>query len=72
MSNSASKSKTYRIVTAAFGLLFLAISIAILVVSDRTIGPALAVSAIGTLGIDAIASALRNKLSLLSRIGPLP
>jgi len=72
MSNSASRSKTYRIVTATFGLLLLAISIAILVVSDRTIGPVLAAAAIGTLGIDAIVSALRNKLSLLSRIGPLP
>jgi len=72
MSNSAGGSNMYRLVTAAFGLLFLAISIAILVVSDRTVGPILAAAVIGVLGIDATASAFRNKRSLLSRIGPLP
>ena len=72
MSNSAGGSKIYRLVTAAFGLLLLAISIAILVVSDRTVGPILAAAVIGILSIDAIVSVYRNKPSLLSRIGPLP
>lgn len=65
-------SRVYRVVTAAFGLLFTAISIAILVVSDRTVGPVLVAAVLGVLGVEAIVSAWRSKASLLSRIGPLP
>ncbi len=72
MVNSASGSTTYRLVTAAFGLLFAIVGVVIVVVSDRTIGPMLAAAVIGILGVDAIVSSLRNKPSLLSRIGPLP
>lgn len=55
-----------------FGLFFVVLAVAIVVVSDRTIGPLLAAAVISVLGIEAIASAFRNKPSLLSRIGPLP
>ncbi len=72
MANGPSGSKTYRLVTAALGLLFVAAALAILVVSDRTAGPVLAAVIVGLLGVDAIASAIRKKRSLLSRIGPLP
>lgn len=48
------------------------LAVAIVVVSDRTVGPLLAAAVFSVLGIDAIVSALRNKPSLLSRIGPLP
>lgn len=65
-------SKTYRLVTAAFGLLFTAIAVAIVFVSGDTFGPILAAAGIGIIGVDALASAFRNKPSLLSRIGPLP
>jgi hypothetical protein len=53
-------------------LLFAVIALAVVVVSDRSFGPLLAAAVIGILGIDAIASAFRNRPSLLSRIGPLP
>lgn len=72
MTKTTDSSKTARIVTAAFGLLFAALAVAIIVISDRTIGPLLAAAVVGVLGVDAIASAYRNKPSLLSRIGPLP
>lgn len=72
MENGATGSKTYRFFTGAFGLLFAVIALAVVVVSDRSFGPPLAAAVIGILGIDAIASAFRNRPSLLSRIGPLP
>jgi len=72
MKNSSDGSRNYRIVNAVFGLFFVVLAVAIVVVSDRTVGPLLAAAVISVLGIDAIASALRNKPSLLSRIGPLP
>ena len=72
MGSSSSSSKSYRFVTAAFGLLFALLAIAIIVVSDRTVGPLFVAVVLGSLGIEAIASALRNRPSLLSRIGPLP
>lgn len=58
--------------TAAFGLLFAAIAFAIVVLTDRSLGPMLAAACIGLLGVEAIISALRSRPSLLSRIGPLP
>ncbi len=65
-------STTHRFVGAAFGVFFIAVAIALFVLSDRTIGPLLAAVALGLLGIDAMVSACRNTRSLLSRIGPLP
>lgn len=72
MKTGKENSKTFRFVHAAFGLLFAAIAVAIVIVSDRSLGPILAAIVIGILGVDAVASAIRNKQSLLSRIGPLP
>jgi hypothetical protein len=72
MGSSSSSSKSYRIVTAAFGLLFALLAIAIIIVSDRTVGPLFAAVVLGSLGIESVASAFRKKPSLLSRIGPLP
>lgn len=64
--------KVHRLVTGAFGLLFVALAIAILAVSERTAGPLVAAAGVGFLGIDALVSAFRGKPSALSRIGPLP
>lgn len=66
------KSKPYRIVSAAFGLMFVGIAVAIIALTDRSAGPVVAAVVIGVLGLDAVTSALRNRPSLLSRIGPLP
>lgn len=65
-------SRGYRLITAVVGALFLAIAVAILLVSELTVGPILAAVVLGFLGVDAILGAWRNRPSLLSRIGPLP
>ena len=66
------QSNVYRTITCAFGVLFLASAIAIFVVSEVSYGTMVAGVLVGGLGLDAIVSALRNKKSLLARIGPLP
>jgi hypothetical protein len=72
MANDANHSRSYRLVTAAFGALFTVLALAIVVVSDRTVGPLLLAVLLGILGIDAMVGAYRSRPSLLSRIGPLP
>jgi hypothetical protein len=72
MKNRSVGSRNYRIVTAVLGLFFVMLAVAIVVVSDRSVGPLLAAAVVSVLGIDAIVSAFRNKPSLLSHIGPLP
>lgn len=72
MKNRADGSRTARLVTAAFGLLFAALAVAVVVVSDRTIGPLIVAAVLGFLGVDAMVSACRGKPSFMSRIGPLP
>ena len=68
------RGKLDRWVTAAVGLLFVGIAIAILAMSasERPIAAFLAAFATGGLGVDALLSAARNRRSFLSRIGPLP
>jgi hypothetical protein len=68
------RGKLDRWVTAAVGLLFVGIAIAILAISasERPIAAFLAALVTGGLGIDALLSAARNRRSFLSRIGPLP
>jgi hypothetical protein len=68
------KSRTHRAVTALFGLVFVAIAIAIVVSADRPLsfGPLVAALAVGALGVDACLAAVRGRKSLLERIGPLP
>jgi hypothetical protein len=65
-------STTFRLVTAAFGMLFLSAAVTIVVVTEFSVGPVLAAAVIGLLGADAIVGSYRNTRSLLSRIGPLP
>jgi hypothetical protein len=72
MADDANHSRSYRLVTAAFGALFTVLALAIVVVSDRTVGPLLLAVLLGILGIDAMVGAYRSRPSLLSRIGPLP
>jgi uncharacterized membrane protein YczE len=56
------------------GALFVALAIAIVAVVERPMGLGALIAAlvIGLLGIDALINAVRNRRSLLSRIGPLP
>jgi len=63
-----------RWVTAAFGLLFVGIAMAIVYTSasDYPIGALFTAAVIGLLGLDALIIAARNRRSILSRIGPLP
>jgi hypothetical protein len=68
------KSKQYRTVTFLFGLFFLILAIAILILSGPStrIGSIFVALILAGLGLDALISALRQKPSFLSRIGPLP
>ncbi len=63
-----------RWVTAAFGLMFVGIAIAIVYTSasDHPMGAIATAALVGLLGVDALVSAACNRRSLLSRIGPLP
>ncbi len=71
---SSLRGRLDRWVTAAVGLLFVGIAIAILAMlaSERPIAAFLAAFVTGGLGVDALLSAARNRRSFLSRIGPLP
>ena len=68
------RSRTQRLVTAVFGVFFVLLAVAIPLSVDRSmlVGAAVAALAVGILGVDACVSALRNRRSLLERIGPLP
>ncbi len=66
------QSSASRTVACVFGVFFMALALAIFVVSDVSLESLIAAVLIGGLGLDAIVSALRNKKSLLARIGPLP
>jgi hypothetical protein len=63
-----------RVAAAVIGALFVAAALAIVMSSlpDLTTGPVLAAIVIGSLGVEALLSAARNRRCLLSRIGPLP
>jgi hypothetical protein len=63
-----------RWVAAAIGALFVAIAISIPVAASGPLGLGawFAVGLIAGLGLEALASAARNRRCLLSRIGPLP
>jgi len=66
--------KAPRVVTAAFGACLVVLAIVILLSVDQSmlVGAIVAALVIGLLGVDACISALRDKPSLLHRIGPLP
>jgi hypothetical protein len=61
-------------VGAAFGLFFMGIAVAIvlLAVDANPLGASAAALLIGGLGVDALLAAIRDRRSILSRIGPLP
>ena len=63
---------TMRIVTAAIGLLFVVAAVVILFVADGSVKTWIGAGVVGGLGLDALVSALRDRRSLLARIGPLP
>lgn len=68
------QSRTYRWVTASMGLLFVGLAVAILYTADsrHRLGAYGAALIVGGLGVEAVVSAARNRLSILARIGPLP
>ena len=59
-------------VTVGVGALFVVLGTLIAVTAENGALSYLAALGVGGLGIDAIVSALQNRRSLLSRIGPLP
>ena len=72
--NRLLRSKRHRVITAGFGVLFIVLAVAIVVWSNPPmhLGAVLTALVIAALGLDALISAIRNKRSLLSRVGPLP
>ena len=72
--HSRARQSADRLVSAFFGVLFVAIAVAIVVVTldSGNIAAHLLALLIGFLGVEALLSAARNRPSLLSRIGPLP
>lgn len=71
---SKTRAKVNKVVEIALGVFFVTLAIIILGLSTPSTfaGSLLAALLLGTLGGEAIVSAIRNKRSLLSRIGPLP
>jgi multisubunit Na+/H+ antiporter MnhG subunit len=71
---SSKNNKVDRLVSAVFGMFFIGIAIATVFLSPsiNLIGKYIFVFMIGGLGAEALFSAVRNRKSLLSRIGPLP
>lgn len=70
----ATPGRPARWVTAAFGVLFIGLAVAIVAWPsiETSIGPITIAVLLGGLGVDAVHSAARDRRSLLSRIGPLP
>ena len=62
----------YRTVTIGVGILFVILGILTAATAENGALSYLAALIIGGLGIEAIYSAVKNRQSLLSRIGPLP
>ncbi|MEO7243071.1 MAG: hypothetical protein ABIW85_09185 [Variovorax sp.] len=62
----------HRLVTMGFGILFVAIAVALLIITEPSWRTVLGAIVIGGLGADAVVSAARKKKALLARIGPLP
>ena len=62
------------LLVCALSLLVVGIAIAIVYTSasDHPIGAIATAALVGLLGVDALVSAVCNRRSLLSRIGPLP
>jgi hypothetical protein len=60
------------LVTAGFGLLLVAVAVAIVFLSDAGWPAYLAAAAIGGLGAEAVYSAARRRRALVSRLGPMP
>lgn len=72
LNKKAEKTKSYQIITALVGLLFVVIAITLVFITDNSIAAVSAEFIIGLLGVDALISAYKKKESLLFRIGPLP
>lgn len=67
-------SRTARIVGACLGAMFVLIALYLALSAPSALGTGeiIAIVLLGGLGIDAIVSAVRDRRSLISRIGPLP
>jgi hypothetical protein len=60
------------LVTAGFGVLLVAVAVAIAFLADAGWPACLAAVVIGGLGAEAVYSAARRRRALVSRIGPMP
>ena len=74
MTSPGGSGRTTRFIAACLGAIFVAAAVVIVVRSaaDLGVGEIVAALVLGVLGVDAIAGAIRDRRSLLSRIGPLP
>ena len=61
-----------RAITIGIGVFFAALGVIIAFTAENGALSYLAAVTVGGLGIEAIYSAIRNRRSLISRIGPLP
>ena len=61
-----------RAITIGIGVFFAALGVIIAFTAENGAWSYLAAVTVGGLGIEAIYSAIRNRRSLISRIGPLP
>ena len=68
------KSRTYRVITGAFGVMLVAVAVATVAVAESGSpwGARAVALALGLLGLDAIIASVRDTTSMVSRIGPLP
>lgn len=69
-----SASRTRKTIGIMFGLLFIGIGVAIVVLAEPRTRPGsfLAAVLLAALGLDQVVASVRERASLLERIGPLP
>lgn len=71
---SPRRSGIHRAISVAFGIFLLVMATLILFIADddTLAGSLIAAAVLGLLGVDVIVSVVRDRRSILSRIGPLP
>jgi hypothetical protein len=74
MNGPGGNSRSLRWIGAGLGAVFIAAAVVIIVqgMPGLSAGEIVAALGLGGLGLDAVISALRDRRSLLARIGPLP
>lgn len=65
-------SKAHRMITGAFGIFLIGVAFLTFLFADAGLAAIFVALVLALLGADALASAIRDKRSIVSRIGPLP